>query len=82
MDQVSCASLSRIPKLTPLAFDLGRCAIRFAFDDFDAGEEVRGGLADEIKEHFGVKETGEVLAKVVCCSRPHSISIVTMSDHH
>lgn len=48
-----------------LAFDLGRCAIRFAFDDFDAGEEVRGGLADEIKEHFGVKDTGEVLAKVV-----------------
>jgi hypothetical protein len=26
---------------------------------------VRGGLADEIKEHFGVKNTGEVLAKVV-----------------
>jgi len=48
-----------------IAFDLGRCAIRFAFDDFDAGEEVRGGLADEIKEHFGVKNTGEVLAKVV-----------------
>lgn len=46
------------------AFDLGRCAIRYAFDDFDAGEEVRGGLADEIKEHFGVQETGEVLAKV------------------
>ena len=47
------------------AFDLGRCAIRHAIDDFDAGEEVEGGLAKTIKEHFEVEETGEVLAKVV-----------------
>lgn len=26
---------------------------------------MQGGLADVIKRHFGVKETGEVLAKVV-----------------
>lgn len=47
------------------AFDLGRCAIRHAIDDFDAGEEVEGGLAQTIKKHFEVEETGEVLAKVV-----------------
>jgi N-acetylglucosamine kinase-like BadF-type ATPase len=47
------------------AFDLGRCAIRHATDDFDAGLEVEGGLAQTIREHFGVDQTGEVLAKVV-----------------
>ncbi|GFZ51969.1 hypothetical protein JCM24511_09739 [Saitozyma sp. JCM 24511] len=46
------------------AFDLGRCAIRHATDDFDAGLEVQGGLAQTIREHFGVDQTGEVLAKV------------------
>ncbi|ORY29309.1 hypothetical protein BCR39DRAFT_532226 [Naematelia encephala] len=46
------------------AFDLGRCAIRSAIDDFDAGEERAGGLAEVIRHHFEVKETGEVLAKV------------------
>lgn len=47
------------------AFDLARCAIRHAVDDFDEGLEVEGGLATTIKAHFGVRETGEVLAKVV-----------------
>ena len=49
----------------PSAFDLGRAAIRVAIDTFDAGEEVEGGLAQAIREHFGVKQTGEVLFQVV-----------------
>ena len=48
-----------------VAFDLGRCAIRVAVDEFDCGLEVQGGLASAIQEHFRVQETGEVLAKVV-----------------
>lgn len=51
-----------------IAFDVGRHAIRAAIDDFDAGLEVSGGLADDIRKHFDVAETGEVLAKVVRCS--------------
>ena len=47
------------------AFDIGRCAIRAVVDDFDAGLEQPGGLSDIVKKHFGVTETGEVLAKVV-----------------
>jgi N-acetylglucosamine kinase-like BadF-type ATPase len=54
--------------IRPSAFDLGRWAIRLAMDDYDAGEEVKGGLSQSIREHFGVEETGEVLAKVVSCS--------------
>lgn len=52
----------------PVAFDLARCAIRHAIDDFDEELEVEGGLATIIKAHFGVRETGEVLAKVVSAS--------------
>jgi hypothetical protein len=48
-----------------LAYDIGRNAVRMAMYDFDMGDEVSGGLSDKIREHFGVKETGEVLAKVV-----------------
>ncbi|KAK8845596.1 hypothetical protein IAR55_006312 [Kwoniella newhampshirensis] len=46
------------------AYDLGRCAIRNAVDDYDAGEEVKGGLAKKIRDHFEVAETGEVIGKV------------------
>lgn len=48
------------------AFDLGRCAIRYAIDDYDEGLEVAGtgGLAADIRAHFEVRETSEVLAKV------------------
>lgn len=47
------------------AYDVGRCAIRAAVDAFDGGTEVSGGLADKIRWHFGVQETGELLGKVV-----------------
>ncbi|KAL1409032.1 Protein-lysine N-methyltransferase efm4 [Vanrija albida] len=46
------------------AYDIGRCAIRAAVHTYDAGEEVSGGLADKIRAHFGVNETGELLGKV------------------
>ncbi|WWD22544.1 hypothetical protein CI109_107037 [Kwoniella shandongensis] len=46
------------------AYDLGRCAIRNAVDDYDAREEVKDGLAKTIRDHFEVEETGEVIGKV------------------
>ncbi|TXT10731.1 hypothetical protein VHUM_02236 [Vanrija humicola] len=45
------------------AYDIGRCAIRAAVHAYDAGEET-SGLADKIRAHFGVNETGELLGKV------------------
>lgn len=44
--------------------DIGRRAIRWAVNDFDAGVEVPGGLAATLREHFGCKETGDLLSKV------------------
>lgn len=46
------------------AYDVGRCALRVAVHDFDGGEEVDGGLAEKLRVHFGVAQTGELLAKV------------------
>jgi hypothetical protein len=46
-----------------------------AMYDFDMGDEVSGGLSDKIKEHFGVKETGEVLAKVVSSTIPYAAAV-------
>jgi hypothetical protein len=46
------------------AYDVGRCAIRAAVDDYDGGLEVPGGLAARLREHFCAGETGELLSKV------------------
>ena len=51
------------------AYDIGRAVLRLLIDDYDAGEEVDGGLSRRIKAHFGVEETGEILAKVVSILR-------------
>lgn len=46
------------------AYDIGRCAIRCAVNDYDDGKEVEGGVAAKLREHFGCQETGELLAQV------------------
>lgn len=45
-------------------YDVGRCALRCAIDAFDSGTEASDGLAASLRAHFGVKQTGELLAKV------------------
>lgn len=47
------------------AFDLGRTAIRFAVDAFDEELEITDGLAKDMREHFEVETTPEILGKAV-----------------
>lgn len=47
------------------AFDLGRTAIRFAIDAFDEELEEAEGLSKDMRAHFGVETTPEILAVAV-----------------
>lgn len=49
-------------------YDLGLSAIRMAVEDYDASEEVSGGLSKVLRARFGVKDTGDLPSRAVCSS--------------
>lgn len=48
-------------------------AIRLAIDAYDGDQEVEGGLARDMRDHFGVTSTPEILARVVRLALGHDM---------
>lgn len=62
-----------IYKANWIAFDVGRTAIRFAVDAFDEELEDTEGLSKDMRVHFGVETTPEILGVAVRLSTPISL---------